>query len=138
MRLSIILAVAMIIGSVSAQERFSTGDLKGFTKAPSEGIVHISTAPICVQTLDGSVARSVGDRSPIADALVEFRGPRNRQNIRATRTDSRGHFTLPGAPAGTYKFKITALGFQSEVGTVTVTAKALPRSQLSVTMRPGI
>lgn len=117
-----------------AQERFEKGDLKGFTKSPTEHIIDVPEYPFWVRSVKGVVLDLNGAR--MGGVVVEIRDEAGR--IRGTKTNSNGMFTLSGVPEGRYKFKVTMNGFQSVVGDVVVTEKASPAGQMKITMRVGV
>jgi len=121
-----------------AQERFPSGELKGFTMSPTEGIIIHLEQPFVVQEVSGAILRSVGDGSPLEGVLFELRGPSSSVVIRTARTGTEGRFHLSQVPPGKYVFKATAPGFQSLVGIVLVSSKAASSQSIRLSMRPGV
>jgi hypothetical protein len=120
------------------QERFSGGELKGFTKSSTEGIVTHLEQPFSAREIRGVVFRMVGDKTPLEEVLFELRGPGTSEVIRSARTGADGKFHLGHVPPGKYLFKATALGFQSLVGVVIVSPKALSDQPIKLQMRPAV
>jgi hypothetical protein len=121
-----------------AQKRFPSGELKGFTESPAEGVIIHLEQPFVVQEISGVVLRSVGDESPLEGVLFELRGPGNSAVIRSAKTGIDGNFNLSKVPQGKYTFKVTALGFQSIVGVIIVSSKAASSRIVKLSMRPGV
>jgi hypothetical protein len=128
----------ILVPSARGQDRYDSGELQGFTKSPTEGIIKKLDEPFVVRSVSGTVIRSVGDESPLENALVELRGPGESKSIRAIKTDDKGRFHLGQLSPGKYVFKATSLGFQSVVGVVIVSPKASPGNVLNLRMTPGV
>jgi hypothetical protein len=124
--------------SAWAQDRFTTGEFKGFTKSPTEGVIIHLDEPVTVRAVTGTVVRSVGDESPLENTLIELRGLNDSKIVGAARTDPQGRFHVSGIPPGTYTFKAISLGFQSVVGTVIVSSKAGKSRVLDLRLKPGV
>ena len=127
----------MVAPSAWAQDRFTSGEFKGFTKSPTESEIVLIKQPVTLRAVMGTVTRSVGDESPLEDALIELRDPNGSKVIRAAKTDRLGRFHVGGVSPGTYVFKATALGFLSVVGTVVVSSRAKKSSLLALHLEPG-
>lgn len=134
------LILLMLLSSypTALQMRFSSGELKGFTKSPTEGVITHLKHPILVREVRGTISRAVGDKSPLNGALFELRGPGNRLAIQSAKTSSDGRFRISGVKPGRYLFKATALGFQSIVGVLVVSSKAHRGCAIELHMRPGV
>lgn len=117
-----------------AQERFESGEFKGFTKYTAFAIVKLRD-PIYVRDAKGIVLRE-GSDEPLADVLVEVRGADGK--ITATKTDSRGEFKFRALAKGTYMFKTTLNGFQSVVGTIVLEKSAKKAEQIKIEMPLGV
>jgi hypothetical protein len=139
MYMKILMSLLLLLApSAWAQDRFTSGEFKGFTKSPTEGeIVRLDT-PVTVRRVTGTVVRSIGDESPLEGTLVELRTPSGSKVIGAATTDSQGRFHVDGIPPGTYVFKATTLGFQSVVGTVVISANARKSNVLALRLKPGV
>jgi hypothetical protein len=61
---------------------------------------------------------------PVPFALVEIQGPDGSSRIWKTLSNSRGEFSFPEVPQGTYRFKATAWAFWSVEGDVRVSSEA--------------
>jgi hypothetical protein len=133
-----ILLLFLLAAPTRGQDRFQSGELKGFTKSPSEGeIVHLEQ-PFIVPYVGGVVVRAVGDKSPLEGALFEVRALTGSEVLRSAKTGPDGRFQIKALPAGKYLFKATALGFQSVVGEVVVSAKGGHRRAIKLQMLPGV
>src|SRR5215471_724119 len=69
--------VFMILGiavSYSAQERFQSGEFKGFTKSPTEHIISRVDEPVTVSSVHGTVVFK-GKDDALKQVIVEIRGP---------------------------------------------------------------
>jgi hypothetical protein len=130
----IILGIAV---ACPAQERFQSGELKGFTKSPTEHIISRVDEPFAVSSVRGSVVFS-GKDEPLKDVLFEIRGPGNLERIRAAKTGADGRFKIGRVPEGTYTFKATRDGFQSVVGTLVVSKKADRKKAIKIEMPLGV
>jgi hypothetical protein len=121
-----------------AQDRFASGEFKGFTKSPTEGEIVRLDEPVTVRRMTGTVVRSNGDESPIEGVLIELRSPNGSKVIGKAKTGREGKFHVGGIPPGTYVFKATTLGFKSVVGTVVISATARESNVLALHLRPGV
>ncbi len=128
----------IFVPSAWGQDHFTSGELRGFTKSPTEAIITRLDEPVVIRAVTGTVIRSVGDQSPLESTLIELRGPDDSTIIRAAKTDRQGRFHLRRVPPGKYMFKATSLGFQSVVGVVIVSPKAAPHRVLNLRMTPGV
>jgi hypothetical protein len=118
----------------SAQERFETGWLKGFTKSPTEHIIDQPDKPFTLSSVRGVVLDPSG--SGMDGVVVEIRDEAGR--IRGTKTNRKGTFKLGGVPKGTYKFKVTMDGFRSIVGDIVVSKKSTKGDQVKLVMKFGV
>lgn len=133
-----ILLLLMLAVPARGQDRFQSGELKGFTRSPSEGeIVHLKQSFI-VSYIRGVVVRAVGDKSPLEGVLFEVRALTGSDVLRSAKTGPDGRFQIKGLPAGKYLFKATALGFQSVVGKVVVSANGGHSRAIKLEMLPGV
>ncbi|MCL6566971.1 MAG: carboxypeptidase-like regulatory domain-containing protein [Acidobacteriia bacterium] len=130
----VILGIAV---TCAAQERFQSGELKGFTKSPTEHIITRIDDPITVSSVRGLVVFS-GKDEPLKDVLFEIRGPGNQERIRAAKTGSDGRFKIGRVPEGIYTFKATRDGFQSVVGTLIVSKRTDRRQTIKIEMPLGV
>jgi hypothetical protein len=127
-----------LCSAVTAQdvERFTQGNLAGFTKSPTEHIIVEIREPFVVRSVRGTISFE-GREDPLAQVLFEMRGLHD-EKVRAAVCDQSGRFRIHSVPAGTYQFKATRNGFQSVVGTIIVTKHAPKDSALKLTMRVGV
>jgi hypothetical protein len=123
---------------ISGQDRFQSGELKGFTRSPTEGIIVHLEQRFVVQGVSGTIIRAVGDESPLEGVLFELRGPGTSEDMRSATTGIDDRFQLEQIPRGKYIFKSTALGFQSIVGRIVVSPKAASSQVIRLSMRPGV
>ncbi len=117
-----------------AQERFESGEFKGFTKYSAFTIVELRD-PIVVRQAKGIVLLE-GSNQPIPNVLVEVRDADGK--IIAAKTDSRGQFKFRTLAEGTYMFKTTLNGFQSVVGTIVLEKSAKKSELIKIEMPLGV
>ena len=94
--------------------------------------------PIVVRSVRGFVSRKEGYHEPLPNVLFEIQGPSTGKKIRRATTDEHGRFKIGHAPAGTYKFKATLNGFQSVMGTITISKKATTENEIRLEMQVGV
>lgn len=131
------LVLASALASVPAshsQERYDSGDLKGFVKYTAFEIVQLPN-PFTVRRIEGVVRAPVQDGF-LTGVLVEIRD--SKQRISATKTDARGHFRFGNVPDGDYVFKTTLSGFSSVVGTFAVRKGAKQSMRVEIRMPLGV
>lgn len=126
--------IAIVI-PVAAQNKATVGD---FTKSPTEHIINKIDRPFVVRSPNGVISRSDGDQEPLRNVLFEIEGPGTNRRIRRTTTDEHGRFEIGHVPPGNYAFKATLDGFQSVMGTITISKKAATRSEIRLKMRVGV
>lgn len=128
---------AVVLSAVAiAQEKATVGD---FTKSPTEHIINRIEQPFVVQSVKGIISRqTAGPTEPLANALFEIQGPGIDRKIRRATTDDKGHFKIGHVPAGSYKFKATLNGFQSAIGTITVSKEAPKADEIKIAMSIGV
>ena len=123
-----------------AQERFRAGELKGFTKLPTEHIIERLKEITTMRKVEGFVGSKELDR-PLEGVLIEIRGPGQSEKFSTTKSDHRGHFRFGRTPNGVYTVKLTLNGFRSVVGTVSV-QRSLKVGKMSepfrIEMLPGV
>ena len=112
-----------------AQDRFDSGQMKGFTKSPTEHIVITLEVPITVYAVQGTA---------IGDVIFELRGPGTSECIRATRSKENGRFKITRVPFGSYIFKATKDGYQSVVGTLILSKEADRRNRVTIKLPVGV
>ena len=119
-----------------AQERFESGEFKGFTKSPTEHIIVRMDDPITVSAVRGIVVLAGGNS--LQDVVFEIRGPGASERIRAAKFNNQGRFVISHVPEGTYTFKATKDAFQSVVGTLIVSKKADHQKTIRIEMTVGV
>jgi hypothetical protein len=133
---AVILALSIAI-PLSAQERFPTGEYKGFTISPIEHIIVGLQKPIHVTSVRGSIVL-LASPDPLLEVLFEIRGPGNSEQILSATTDASGHFKIPHVHQGTCKFKATKGGFQSVTGTLIVSKHAERHAGIKIELPVGV
>ena len=123
--------------SCFAQDRFQSGEFKGFTKSPTEHVISRIDEPVTVPAVRGTVVFK-GKDDALKEVVFEIRGPGNSERIRATKSDGEGRFNIPHVPEGTYVFKVTKDGFQSVVGTLILSKKADHQKNIKIEMPLGV
>lgn len=118
-----------------SQDRFPSGEFKGFTKSQYEHIIERIEEPFVVAFVRGRVILS---GYPLKCVLFEIRGPGESERIRAAKTRDNGFFYIDRVPEGTYAFKATLAGFQSIVGTIIVSDKADRKKIVEIEMPLGV
>jgi hypothetical protein len=131
----LVICVIVMVGPGKAQDKAATGD---FTKSPTEHIINQLDQPIVVRSMQGVVSRKEGYHEPLPNVLFEIQGPSTDKKIRRVTTDEHGRFKIGHVPAGTYKFKATLNGFQSVMGTITVSKKATTENEIRLEMQVGV
>ncbi len=128
---------AVVLSVVATtQEKATVGD---FTKSPTEHIINRIEQPFAVRSVKGIISRQTGGPTePLANVLFEIQGPGTDRKIRRATTDDNGHFKIGHVPAGTYKFKVTLNGFQSVMGTITVSREAPKADEIKIAMSIGV
>ncbi|MBZ5665450.1 MAG: carboxypeptidase-like regulatory domain-containing protein [Acidobacteriia bacterium] len=123
-----------VVGLGICQNEFSIED---FTRSPSEHVINRIEAPFVVRSIRG-LTTSTGVREPFPGVLFELQGPVPNRAIRKAIADRNGRFTIKHVQPGTYHFKATADGWQSVIGTITVSDKADKRNEIRLDMRLGV
>lgn len=128
--------VMLLVCSAAGQQRFESGELKGFTRSSTEHIINELEEPFVVRSVEGQILDPAG--YPMPGALFEIRGPESSERIRAAKTGKGGRFRIGSAPEGTYRFKATFSGFQSVIGTVIVKRTAAKKNRIGLTLKFGV
>jgi hypothetical protein len=123
------------VGPGTAQDKARVGD---FAKSPTEHIINQLEQPFVVRSVEGSITNKAGYREPLPNVLVEIQGPDTDRKIRRATTDGHGRFRIRHVPVGTYKFKATLNGFQSVMGTITISKKAPKGDEIKLEMPVGV
>lgn len=136
MRAWFLMWVVVMLAVATAQEKGTVGD---FTKSPTEHIINRIEQPFAVQSIKGIISRQTGGPTePLANVLFEIQGPGTDRKIRRATTDGNGHFKIGHVPAGSYEFKATLDGFQSVMGTITVSKRAPKANEIKIAMSVGV
>jgi hypothetical protein len=125
----LVFAVALV-----AKAQSQIGD---FTRSPTEHIINRIDQPFVVRSVAGLITLPFGD-GPLTYVLFEIQGPNTDRKIRRCKTDGNGRFKIGRLPEGTYRFKATLGGFQSEMGTIIVSKKAAKTNEIKITMPVGV
>jgi len=113
--------------------------IEDFTESPTEHIINEIKDPFVVQSVEGKITLGGADReTPLADTLFEIQGPGADRKIRYATTGPSGRFRIGNVSHGTYKFKATLNGFQSVIGSVTVSKEASKTQEIKISMRVGV
>jgi hypothetical protein len=121
----------------SGQGRFTSGELKGFTRSPHEHIIDRLDDPFTVRCISGTVVFE-SDGRPMKGVLVEVRGPGDGTTVVGTRTNGSGQFSMARLKDGTYTFKATLDGYQSILGQVAISKIAPPTERIRLRLKPGV
>lgn len=136
LRIGLILFIAAAFTS-QGQERFTAGELKGFTKSPTEHIIEkLGETPV-MRIVEGNVGSKSLDK-PLEGVLIEIRGPGETVTLRSALSDRRGRFRFQRVPDGVYTIKATLNGFRSVVGAVSVQRSAKENKSLRIEMLHGV
>ena len=112
-------------------------NLSDFTKSPTEHEIVIVDQPFRVRTVEGTVDFKNEPGEHLPSVLFEIEGPGTGRTIRRATTDKDGRFKIKHVPEGTYKFKTTRDGFNSAVGTIIVSKKALKGDDIRIAVAVG-
>lgn len=127
----------LLLLAAFGQERFSTGELRGFTKSPTEHVIERLEKGAIVRRLEGSVGSKELDK-PLEGVLIEIRGPGEAEKFRSTVSDRLGRFRFGRVADGDYKVKATLNGFRSVVGTISVRGSIKESKPLRIEMLLGV
>jgi len=113
-----LILAALLSPFALSQQRYDSGPWKGFLMARPEGLP-LSFAPLHRgPDLKGKVQLDGG--APLAGVIVELRGPGDKPDIRAAKTDAKGQFSFSALPEGTYRLKTMRNGFGPATGEVDI------------------
>jgi len=127
----------MCLAFAVALEAKPYGQIGDFTSSPYEHIINEIDQPFVVPSIAGLITLP-NEGEPLSGVLFEIQGPSTDRKIRRCKTDDHGRFKLGRVPEGTYRFKATLSGFQSEMGTIIVSKKAPKTSEIRITMPVGV
>jgi len=140
----ITLSITLLLLSLSVcpfgwtQDRIESGELKGFTRSPTEHIINRLDDAFTVREVKGAAFISDGFKSPAVGVLLELRGPEGSESIVSTATKGDGKFSLRHINPGKYLFKATKPGFQSVIGTIIVSPHAKAAQVITIEMKVGV
>ena len=115
-----------------AQERFTSGWLRGFTTFLYVQ-QDISVLDLHVRQVKGIVSRAV-DKAALRDVLVEVIGPGKSDHLYSARTDNKGEFLINSLPEGSYRFRIACSGFNAVSGQLIVTTRVSEPDKMSLSL----
>lgn len=136
LRLVLILFIGAAFTS-QGQERFTAGELKGFTKSPTEHIIEKLGETAVLRIIEGSIGSKSLDK-PLEGVLIEIRGPGATETLRRAFSDRRGRFRFRQVPDGNYMIKATLNGFRSVVGAISVRRSTKEHKGLRIEMLHGV
>jgi hypothetical protein len=122
----------------SAQHGTGQGDGRGFYEVSHRAFIIQLEQPFVVRSVKGFIRRKQGDHEPLSNVLIEIQGPGNDSTIKRTTTNEHGRFRIGRVAEGTYKFKTTLNGFQSVMGTITVSKKAMRHDEIKIEVPVGV
>lgn len=108
-----------------------------FTRSPYEHIINEIDHPFVVRSVEGLITLP-HKGGPLTGVLFEIRGPGTDRQIRRCKTDKHGRFKMRGVAEGTYRFKATLSGLQSEMGTIIVSKKSPKNNEIKIVMPVGV
>lgn len=139
MFLNTVVMVTLTIGSIFAQQRF--GDeyprFKGFLKSETEHIMQEYEGTPEIRSVCGRIIEASSGVG-IPKAIFEIRSENPEEQVRGTKTNSKGEFRLRSMQEGVYIFKVTKNGFQSVFGKLKISRKAQPSNVLTIELRQGV
>ncbi len=139
MFLNTIVIVILIVGPIFAQQRF--GDeyprFKGFLKSETEHIMQEYEGTPEIRSVCGRIIEASSGVG-IPEAIFEIRGENPDDQVRGTKTNSKGEFRVRSIGQGAYVFKVTKNGFQSVFGKLKISRKAQSGNVLEIELRPGV
>lgn len=131
------LAWLFILAFLTAAPNPTQGPIIGeFSKSPTEHIIIQMDQPFVVRSVKGVTIRTVGGE-PLTGVLFEIQGPGTEKKIRHAQTNEQGQFRIGNVPIGIYKFKTTLNGFQSVMGTISVSKQAPKTNEIKIEIPVG-
>jgi hypothetical protein len=127
--------ILLTIVPSTAQNGATVGD---FTMSRDEHIIIQLEKPFVVRSVKGVISREQGDQGPLPGLLFEIQGPGDDKKIWRATTDEHGRFKISRVAWGTYKFKTTLDGFQSVMGTITVSKNAAKHDEIKIEVPVGV
>lgn len=108
-----------------------------FTRSPNEHIINVIKEPFVVKSVEGLITLPNGD-GPIEGVLFEIQGPDADRTIRRCTTDQHGRFKMGRISQGTYRFKTTLEGYQSEIGSIMISKKSSKTNEIKIEVPVGV
>ncbi len=103
------------------------------------GIIHELAEPIVVRSAEGDVRiSSTLPDDPKRGATIEVFGPGDSKEKHSAATDQHGRFKIKGLRPGDYSFHVWASGFNSVVGRLTISRRAVQKNKLHIEMTFGV
>jgi hypothetical protein len=133
--LAISLLIIGIASLAKGQDKYETGEFKGFTI--NEPVIHRTDKVLSLRTISGSVWFEDERGHPMEGALFEIRGPGDCEIIRSATTDANGYFEIRDLQEGTYVFKASSLGFNGFAGEIVISRRAKQESLFRIYLQPG-
>jgi hypothetical protein len=135
MKVPPLLILAILTGALRpAQNGPIIGD---FTKSPTEHLVIQIDQRFVVRSLKGVITHKEGYREPLAGVLFEIQGSGPDKKIRHVVTNEHGEFRIRNVPFGIYEFKTTLDGFNSIMGTISVSKHAPKSNNIKIELTVG-
>lgn len=95
----LVLITLCVAGCCLAQDRFQSGEFKGFTKSPTEHIISRLDKPITTHSVRGRIIFAEKD-DPLNEVVFEIRGPGDSERIRTAKSDDDGRFNIAHVRVG--------------------------------------
>lgn len=139
MFLKTVFLMTVVIGSLFAQQRFGDENprFKGFSKSETEHIMQEYEGTPDMRSVRGRIIEASSGVG-IPEAIFEIRSENPADQVRGTKTNSRGEFRLRSIREGVYIFKVTKNGFQSVFGKLRISSKAQSGNVLKIELRQGV
>jgi len=103
------------------------------------GIIHELAEPIVVRSAEGDVRiSSTLPDDPMRGATIEVFGPGDLKEKHSAETDQHGLFKIKGLRPGDYSLHVWASGFNSVVGQLTISRRAVQKNKLHIEMTFGV
>jgi len=134
------LVLSLIALFVFSQQRFGDeflGKFKGFTKSPTEHIMHEYNGIPELRSVCGQITEASSGVG-LPGALFEIRKDDPNDAVRGTFTNKKGEFHLQSVRDGMYVFKVTKDGFQSVYGKLKVHSKSKSNEILKIELEHGV
>lgn len=133
-RMATIAALVLMTGCASRQQVRKSGQFQPDRKAPQ--IVEYAD-PFVMRRVEGRVVFASA-QDGYAGALIELRGPGERQRIYSVRSDAQGWFQFHGLPSGRYAFECSGYAMQLVQGTIIVDPKVKKSEAFVIRLPVGV